>query len=271
MPTTIGSLPLEVVGQILGSLDEMQSLRHALLACRHFNNAFRETPHNGHRILRNQIPPSLMPLAVAVSKAGSTPELAASPGPLLDALFERPEHLASQLDKLSVQSLGIMSHTHTVIDDFATDFARDAWAKMSDAAGNPQPLHLSPREYIRFLRAFYRTELCYSLCRHRQSARPGGFDETSGPLFFQKLAVWDNEQIGSVQEYFEPRFRQGEPSSEIEVETTCIESRGTLADSTVRCTTLQPHTSRWHMMSSLANPWSTTCNTDLIAIPGNAG
>lgn len=204
---TIDSIPLELVAQILGHLDSMASLRRAIRTSRRFHKAFVELPHTAHHILRNQIPGPLLPIAIAISKAAAAPKGTLSPEPFLDSLLEQPGDLASEIHGLSLPALATMSRTHSVIDEFATDFARGAWATLSEHVhGQSQPLTLSPDEELRIFRAFYRMELYFSLSRHVDT-----FDDKFGPSFCLRFAPWELEQISSVQEYLEARFAQGNP------------------------------------------------------------
>jgi len=202
MPS-ITELPCEIVAMILGNLNHPRYLSPALLACRHFYTSFKESHGVQASILRRQITPALLPHAVAVMEASRLPRplVDSSLLGLLDGLYRSPAHLAARVRALPTPVLLNMSRTHDAIHALATHFATSAQERISNGTTSTA---LSPTEYFRFCRAFYRVELFYTIFRD------GGFDDWMKPWFFSRHPPWENEQLASVYEYLEERFAQGE-------------------------------------------------------------
>ncbi len=202
MPS-ITELPCEIVGIILRNLDHLRFLPPALLACRHFSTSFKESHGVEASILRRQITPALLPHAVAVMEASRLPRPldASFVVALLDELYRSPARLAAHVSGLPPPVLRSMSRKHDAIHAFATGFATSAWHRISPSA--TASVVLSPTEYFRFCRAFYRIELFYALFRDSE------FELSTNLLFFWRHHPWENEQLASGYEYLEERFAQG--------------------------------------------------------------
>jgi hypothetical protein len=205
MPS-ITALPYEIVAEILKNLDHLRSLGPAVLACRHFYASFKASHGIDAAILRRQIPSSLLPYAVAVMEAARLPRplLAVSVVSLLDELDSKPTHLAARLSTLPTSLLWKMGRTHDAIHAMASDFAARALKGISRRSASASTA-LSPSEWFRFRRAFYRVELFYSIFRD-------GAIETrvmTNPWFFARYSPWEIEQMGCVCEYLEARFAEG--------------------------------------------------------------
>jgi hypothetical protein len=197
----ISDLPCEIVGAILKSLDHLRFLPPALLTCRHFYASFKETHGVEASIVRHQIPPALLPFAVAVAEASRLPHLlvASSVISLLDEPYTQPAHLAARVSTLPASFVRKMGRTHDVIHAFTTDYASSAWHLISPGTS---AIDLSPTEYFRFCHAFYRIELIYTLQRRVPPAE-------THPWLFSKHAPWENEQLGCAYEYLETTFAKG--------------------------------------------------------------
>lgn len=155
-------------------------------------------------ILRHQITPALLPYAVAVTEASRLPRplVASAVFGLLDELYRSPARLGARVSALPLPILRSMGRTHDVIQAFATGFATSAWQRISPST--TAAVLLSPNEYFRFCRAFYRVELFFILFRDP------GFEDNLNPWFLRRHHPWENEQLGSAYEYLEERFAQGE-------------------------------------------------------------
>ncbi|KAK4183099.1 hypothetical protein QBC35DRAFT_394605 [Podospora australis] len=208
--------PCEIIGAILSNLDHPRHLLSALLICHHFYTSFKETPGIFSSILRNQLTPALVPLSVSLVEASRLPRPLEETTvlALLDELYNTPTHLVSRLpvSTLPVDVLQKMSRTHEAIHAMTTKFATSALDCISPANGSSSPVvNLSPGEYFRFCRAFYRLELFYILFR----GKTGEFwDETTASrLFFSRNPIWENEQLFSVYDFLNHQF--GEASREV--------------------------------------------------------
>ncbi|KAI1100158.1 hypothetical protein F4804DRAFT_319818 [Jackrogersella minutella] len=111
---------------------------------------------------------------------------------------------------MPVPLLARMGHIHGVIHDLATNFASSAWTHLSKDQGSEVAgsLVLSPSEYLRFCRAFYRVELYFCLFRCRTSLTSVPFYECR---FFSNLPPWEKEQLASVQDFLELKLSQKPP------------------------------------------------------------
>jgi hypothetical protein len=202
MPS-ITDLPCEIVGTILKNLDHLQWLPPALLTCRHFYVSFKESHGVEASILRHQTTPALLPHAVAVMEASRLPRplVGSSVFGLLEELYRSPARLAARVSALPTPVVRKMARTHDAIHALATSFATTAQERISP----PRTVTaLSPSEYFRFCRAFYRAELFYTLFGHR------GFNDTMKEWFFWRHRDWENEQLACVYDYLDERFTQGE-------------------------------------------------------------
>ena len=128
------------------------------------------------------------------------PRAARSIVDLLDELNRSPTRLAARVSVLSPPVLRSMGRTHDAIHALATGFATSAWQRISSPSTTS--VVLSPTEYFRFCRAFYRVELFYTL--FRDSNHEGHLNL----LFFGRLHPRENEQLASVYEYLEKTFVQ---------------------------------------------------------------
>ncbi len=202
MPS-ITELPCEIVAIILSSLDHPRDLLPALLTCHHFYMSFKESHGVAASILRQQITPALLPVAVAVMEASRLPRPFVDTAVLglLDELYRSPARLAARVSALPLLVVQKMSRIHDAVHALATDFGARAQARISHLTTITA---VSPTEYFRFCRALYRVELFYAIFQH------GDFDDKIKPWFLWKHQLWENEQIASAYEYLEERFVQGE-------------------------------------------------------------
>lgn len=220
----ITKLPCEIINAVLRHMGSVQNLSSALLTCQHFYASFKENPHIALDMLQQQIPSTLLPYAIAVMDGSSSrfrpptdravqvdPAAPATQAAktareqLLNELHTEPSKLTSRLPTMPLAQLSHLSHTHDIIHGFVTAFANSAWAHLSREPGGSRlagKVSLSPAEYFRFCRAFYRIELYFRLFR---AQRPNG----DGALFLSKIPPWENEQLGCVQDFLELQLSKG--------------------------------------------------------------
>ena len=213
------NLPCEIINAMLQHVGSLQNLTSALLTCCHVYTSFQEIPHVAVDILQRQITPELLPYAVVVMEASRLgPRTALKIQTLLNMLnselhTESQEAqelqirtLVSQLVTIPLPLLSQMSHTHDVIHIFVTAFSTGAWTHLSSRilpAQSGESVSLSPKEYIRFCRAFCRMELYFRLFPRSDSPD----EETSGGTpFLRMFPAWENEKIGCVQDFLELQF-----------------------------------------------------------------
>ncbi|KIH94844.1 hypothetical protein SPBR_03847 [Sporothrix brasiliensis 5110] len=218
----ITKLPCEIINAVLRHVGSLQNLSSALLTCRHVYSSFQENPHVAVDILQRQIAPELLPYAVSVMEAS---RLGPRTDPTVQALLDKLNRelhtasqeaqelqrraLASQLATMPFPLLSQMSHIHDVIHSFVTAFSASAWTLLSSRivpAHSGEGVSLSPKEYIRFCRAFYRMELYFRLFPHSDSLDE---ETSSGAPFLRMFPAWENEAIGCVQDFLELQFSKG--------------------------------------------------------------
>ncbi|KAI1194216.1 hypothetical protein F5X97DRAFT_311726 [Nemania serpens] len=210
----ITELPCEVIASIIRNLDNLRFLPPTLLACRHFYTSFKQYNGIEAAIFRRQVTPDLVPYSIAVLEASRLPRpyVEDSVRGLLDGLHDQRPRLAARLPTMPTSLVRRMARTHDVIHGLATDFAASAWAYLAQTPGSDRSpsastnISLSPSEYFRLCRAFYRLELFYCLFR----SAPG---EVSTPLavpmdswFFSRYSPWEMEQLGSVHDFLEEKL-----------------------------------------------------------------
>ncbi|KAK1483381.1 hypothetical protein CTAM01_13458 [Colletotrichum tamarilloi] len=215
MPS-IADIPCELVSSILRSLDDFETLTSALLACRHIYTSFKQIAGTELAILRRKIGLDLLPYAVASLEAS---RLKPSPGDdssiraLLDLLYDNPSQLVARTASISSEFLRSMSRKHDWVTTLALSYAAEARIHLSsDIAASPEAVDLSPSEYIRFCRAFYRVDLFYLLF-----GAVGNFNGLSGMgnLLFHRHPPWVNEQLGCVHDFIEDKFLEDLSASEL--------------------------------------------------------
>ncbi|KAK1985820.1 hypothetical protein LZ30DRAFT_707208 [Colletotrichum cereale] len=208
----ITELPCELVACILRSLDDIQSLTPALLSCRHIYTSFKQSPGIEAEIIRRHVTPALTPYSVAVAEASRLPRPREGVAVqlLLNTLYNEPAQLAARLPSMPTALLQKMARTHSAIHSAASKFATEAWRRLhrDEEASTFTSVTLSPTEYFRFCRAFYRVDLFYSLFSEEMHIVNGviqssALKEGMNPWFFLRHTPWENEQIGCAHDYLE--------------------------------------------------------------------
>ncbi|KAH6619170.1 hypothetical protein B0J18DRAFT_467346 [Chaetomium sp. MPI-SDFR-AT-0129] len=62
---SLNSLPLEILGMIFKNFDRIETLSSAILVCRHLCASFRAASRVPEVVLYRQIPPTVLPYAIA--------------------------------------------------------------------------------------------------------------------------------------------------------------------------------------------------------------
>jgi hypothetical protein len=196
----ITDLPVEVVATILRHLDKAQFLPPSLLVCRCFYSAGAGI---AAAMLRRQIPPALLPYAVAVLESSrmAQPPTAPPVQELLDRLYNEPARLAAKLKTMPLGDLIVMEHLHDLICTFTDDAMGHAWSLLSK-----DELELSQTEHIRVCRAFCRVELLLNLFRTELSDSLAG---TEKEMFLNRHPPWESEQMGCIHDFLQKKFVDG--------------------------------------------------------------
>ncbi|KAI1385952.1 uncharacterized protein F4822DRAFT_414582 [Hypoxylon trugodes] len=198
--STLTEMPCEIIISVLRELDDVRFLLPSLLTCHYVYSCFKQNPGVAVDILQRQIHLAIIPYSVAVLEATRLdPRYDTDVYELLGTLYTEPSKFTERLRTMPVPLLARMGHVYELIHTFATEFASSAWTHLStdqesEVAGS---LVLSPSEYIRFLRNFYRVELYFCLFR---SAPNTPFREQ---LFFFNQPPWETEQVACVHDFLE--------------------------------------------------------------------
>ncbi|KAF9871476.1 hypothetical protein CkaCkLH20_11123 [Colletotrichum karsti] len=210
MPS-LTEMPSELVASILRNLGDLRSLASALLACRHIYSSFKQSPDITAVVLRRYVMPALLPYAVVALEASLLPldHDRSSVRNLLSKLYNEPSKLEDRISSMPFNLLFKMERRHDLVQAFAAEFATGAWALLREGDDSmPLAVALSPSEHLRFCRAFYRTDIFYSLFRAESISPSGAFEDDMYPYFFAKHTPWENEQIGCVQDFLETRVEK---------------------------------------------------------------
>lgn len=208
----ITQLPCEIVVSILRELDNLSSLLSSLLSCRYVYESFKESPGLIAEIVERQITPALAPYAVATEEAERLkPHTGTAICRMVKTLHERPSDLANRLPTMAIPTLVALGRKHDLIHGLVAEFSGAAWARLTNddkftASGR---LSLSPAEYTRFCRAFYRFELFFNLFRRPYSASLENLHENTSEWFFSKHTPWENEQIAAINDFMELKLSRG--------------------------------------------------------------
>lgn len=194
-------IPVEVVGDILGSLDNVRSIKSAVLANRHFNGSFKETPGIVRRVFRNQIDPIILPMALAVFDAERLPHprTAGQVTQLLDPVYKTPEVLLARAGQLTFPEMAIIAHLHEVIEKYANEYLNLAWSRISR-----RDIVISRGEFIRASLAFYRVELFFMLF----SRVHNGVALDAWDLFMHRHPAWENEQMCCIHDFLDQKLNE---------------------------------------------------------------
>lgn len=90
---------------------------------------------------------------------------------------------------------------HDIIRTLTADPMCHAWSLLPQS-----DLKLSPTEYFRVCRAFYRVELLFDLFRSDPETASAGIEKR---LFLSRHPPWENEQLGCVHDFLEKKLSDG--------------------------------------------------------------
>ena len=194
--TSLKALPTEIITAIFSSLPDVSSARALALTCSSLFYLFLSAnPLILVNILRNQIYPELLTLALAVLDSSKiSPWSKAVVLRLLEHLEARVSRSCTILEALTTSEL----HKH--VEFFAIEFASSALAGTSETQA-------SPKELYRIQRALYRFELYCNLFRKREACMEVRFEaEEQRDRFFDAFPYWENEQLACIHDYLFERL-----------------------------------------------------------------
>ncbi|KAF5553866.1 hypothetical protein FNAPI_6641 [Fusarium napiforme] len=217
------SLPLHLIADILRLLDNIQELPPILLSHRIFYSALSDTPSLPVDIIRSHIPDNLLPLAFTAFK--SQKSVRATNGISVQEFLTHDYNNSVRNVDGSQLHLTVGEATEVVRVNDALSGLRDEFALCSlrrlHRVNQDAPLGsdqgLSPGEYYRISRAFYRFQIYRNLFLDKEQEidlfpsynddqdEDLSFDNELKKLFFDRHSPWVNEQLACVYDFLETR------------------------------------------------------------------
>ncbi|KAF5631539.1 uncharacterized protein FTJAE_7871 [Fusarium tjaetaba] len=220
---SILSLPLHLIADILRLLDNIQELPPILLSHRIFYSALLDTPSLPVDIIRSQIPDNLLPLAFTAFK--SQKSVRETNGISVQEFLTHDYNNSVRNVDGSQLHLTVSEATEVVRVNDALSGLRDEFAlcslrrlhRVNQDASLGSGQGLSPGEYYRISRAFYRFQIYRNLFLDKEQEidlfpsyddeedEDLSFDNELKKLFFDRHSPWVNEQLACVYDFLETR------------------------------------------------------------------
>ncbi|KAG9252488.1 uncharacterized protein F5Z01DRAFT_230852 [Emericellopsis atlantica] len=206
----INQLPLEVVANILSSLESLTELTEAILACRHFYAAFLENPHIPGTIVYSTFDNGeVLPLAVAALRTGKLGTRFANSDEVLRFVDDLRvlRHLDRELRSMRLHELYDLHDLTDAVTEAAFDWANLAWHNYEE--DHNCDFGLSLAEAARFCRVLYRTEIFLRVFRVDDALDEDAKErvELEGQLWLLKsFCMFEIEQIACAHDYMESRI-----------------------------------------------------------------
>ncbi|KAG7407391.1 hypothetical protein Forpe1208_v013156 [Fusarium oxysporum f. sp. rapae] len=221
---SILSLPLHLIADILRLLDNIQELPPILLSHPIFYSALLDTPSLPVEIIRNQIPDNLLPLAFTAFK--SQQSVRETSGISVEEFLTHCYNNSmrnvdgSQLHLTVGEALEIV-RVNDALSGLRDEFALCSLRKLH-GVNQDEPIAsdhgLSPGEYYRISRAFYRFQIYRNLFLDKEQEvdlfpshdddedEDLSSDNELKKLFFDWHSPWVNEQLACVYDFLETRL-----------------------------------------------------------------
>jgi hypothetical protein len=201
-------LPPEIAQGILQSVDNVRWLPSLLLSHRNFYRSMTKTTPS--QVLRNQIPSSLLPYALAAHHAteicSTDVESVKSFLNSLNSSLKGSSNLHDLNPDIDLSTALKIGRLHDVVHKLALYFADTTLQKLRPSA-TPRAHHLSQREYGRVCRAFYRAEIYFRLFpKFTQDKTLLLTREDRTRFFFGPYSPWVNEQLVCVHDFLERKI-----------------------------------------------------------------
>ncbi|PCD29167.1 hypothetical protein AU210_011708 [Fusarium oxysporum f. sp. radicis-cucumerinum] len=221
---SILSLPLHLIADILRLLDNIQELPPILLSHRIFYSALLDTPSLPVDIIRNHIPDNLLPLAFTAFKS-QTSVRETSGISVEEFLTHCYNNSMRNVDgsqiHLTVGEALEVARVNDALSGLRDEFALCSLRKLH-GVNQDEPMAsdhgLSPGEYYRISRAFYRFQIYRNLFLDKEQEINlfPSYDEDEDEdlssdnelkkLFFDRHSPWVNEQLACVYDFLETRL-----------------------------------------------------------------
>ncbi|KAF5250552.1 hypothetical protein FANTH_4189 [Fusarium anthophilum] len=220
---SILSLPLHLIADILRLLDNIQELPPILLSHRIFYSALLDTPSLPVDIIRSQIPDNLLPLAFTAFKLQKSVRETSSISVeefLTHCYNNSMRNVDGSQLPLTVGEAVEVVRVNDELSGLRDEFALCSLRKLH-GVNQDTPIEsdqgLSPGEYYRISRAFYRFQIYRNLFLDKEQEIdlfPSYDDEEEDSssenelkkLFFDRHSPWVNEQLACVYDFLETRL-----------------------------------------------------------------
>lgn len=201
---SVVSLPLHLVSDILRMLDNVSNLPNALLSHPHFYAAYLDTPSLPLDILRAQISPDLLPVAITAYKSEKSQRVGNVETFLRECSVDGGRLQLSLAQALQVGRL----------DDALSELrGMFVQASLGRLYGGDGAFKISATETFRISRALYRFQIYRNLFLDREVDMFSGESESNTDeksMFFDMHSPWVNEQMACVYDYVETQLTGGE-------------------------------------------------------------
>ncbi|RBA20406.1 hypothetical protein FPRO05_08851 [Fusarium proliferatum] len=223
---SILSLPLHLIADILRLLDSIQELPPILLSHRIFYSALLDTPSLPVDIIRSQIHDNLLPLAFTAFKSQKSVRETRSVSVeefLTHCYHNSMRNVDGTQFHLTVGEAVEVVRVDDALSSLRYEFASCSLRKLH-GANQDEPIEsdrgLSPGEYYRVSRAFYRFQIYRNLFLDKEQEIDlfpsyDDDDDEDGDLssdnelkrlFFARHSPWVNEQLACVYDFLETRL-----------------------------------------------------------------
>lgn len=206
---SLRTLPVELRQAILASLDDIRSVRAAVVSSPVFYRAFLGSKQQIlSTILHRQIPQSLFSDALAVLE--STHLQPWTKEGIQDFMTRWYKHRTFAEPEWTLQTALAVSEIQQHVDFFSLDFVSSALSA-HPLTGVPDvcPKPPTARELTRVQNAFYRFELYRNLFREYKWRQDRFTAVEQRDVFFAKYSTWENEQLACIHDYLFRRLSIG--------------------------------------------------------------
>ncbi|KAF4982059.1 hypothetical protein FZEAL_2246 [Fusarium zealandicum] len=224
---SITNLPLHLVADILGLLDNIQQLSSVVLSHRIFHSALLDTPSLPLDILRTQIPENLLHLAVAAytSKKSIRDVNGIGVEAYLTKFYGMPlQHVDGGRLRLTLAQALQISRIDSALSELRDEFTLCSLRRLYGVKHDDPILDeqgLSPGKAYRISRALYRFQIYRNLFLDKEEEldlfpsdgeqeeyeeEETKSDKQLKKLFFDRHSPWVKEQLACVYDYLETRL-----------------------------------------------------------------
>lgn len=201
----LSTLPIEIIAQVLRQLDDINSLKQAILAGKIFYTAYQQFLDITSVVWENVVSSDLLQWTIAALVTGPKRRRwldFVHPWHGLQRFLQDQDTFTKQtLINLPMTAYGELSRLHNVISHHHNSFVDSAILQIAhgDSQQYLKDFPLSTEENNRIFRAFYRLQVFCNVFRFAKTT-PSTFQKLSS--FFDSESPWVNEQLVIVHRFF---------------------------------------------------------------------